>query len=139
VRFGVLLPLMLAGCFGGTPCRDGVSRKVWKVLGPLTIGAWDPYVCAHPNPLYYSLRGRAVASEPLGFAPVPYTRMLVLRGARVVATAATDRDGRFTFTDDIPSGIYDVVLDSDAYEGRTRVLVDCGSRNIVMTARFKSP
>jgi hypothetical protein len=123
-RMAVLVCAVLAG---GTLPREAQRRP------------WPPPPRVQPPRDLTALRGRVLVRGPVADLPVAYARVELLRAGRSVASAATDRQGSFRFTQDLPSGPYELVVADNDYDGRLTVTVGDGRSDVVVLARRRAP
>jgi hypothetical protein len=84
---------------------------------------------------YVVLQGHVLQSGPLGTQqPVQLTRVALQRSGREIAAATTDRTGQYKFTQDIPEGSYDLVLDSSRHLGASRVVLKGSAQTVDILA-----
>jgi hypothetical protein len=91
----------------------------------------------HPRPPkeITFLRGQVLKLGTIASLPVAYAKVNLLRAGKLVDTTATDRRGHFVFTRDLPTGTYELVLASDDFQGRLKVVVDSRTPEVVLIAR----
>ena len=124
----------LPGC--GSHCNNGSYADA---IGHLAVAAAVCQFgsCVDEGLSIPILGGRVL--EPAAYAarPVGYVRLTLQQSGHEIATATTDRAGRFAFTQDIPDGIYDLVLDGDRHVGASRVVLEgrAVSVDVVAVAR----
>ncbi|HET6281585.1 MAG TPA: carboxypeptidase-like regulatory domain-containing protein [Polyangia bacterium] len=95
---------------------------------------WPPHDRL-PPPEIVSLRGRVLVANPLVDQPVSYARLELFRAGKVVASAATDRQGYFKFIKGLPDGPYELVLEPGDYEGKVTVTITGKPPDVVLLAR----
>ncbi len=84
---------------------------------------------------YVVLQGHVLQSGPLGTPqPVQLTRVVLQQSGREIAVATTDRAGQYKFTQDIPEGTYDLVLDSSRHLGASRVVLKGSAQTVDILA-----
>jgi hypothetical protein len=97
-------------------------------------GTADGRACSARPELTPYLRGTVVVSGPVGLEAVPFVEIALLRQGRTVATAATDRGGVFGFVAQVPTGDYELVVDSGWVQGARSLLVDGPAHDLLLMA-----
>ena len=90
--------------------------------------------CPKSPRTYVVLQGHVLQSGPLGTQPVERTRVVLQQSGREIAAATTDRAGQYKFTQDIPEGGYDLVLDSSRHLGASRVVLEGSAQTVDILA-----
>jgi hypothetical protein len=124
-----LVPVLaLASCvpIPSGKVTDGTLRAL-DCVGSATCGQRPATVGAR-------VWGRVVVEGPAGPQPLAYMRLSLRQGGTTVATASSDRSGAFLFQRNIEDGSYDLVLESDRYQGQIAVEVNGAAREIRLTA-----
>jgi hypothetical protein len=141
MRLSFLLAFVLstaAGCASSPGCRiphEPVGAAVYVVGKTLAVVNAQPSACQQPGPRYMRLAGRVDRSGPIGLEPVPFVEVDLVHEGKVVATGATDARGAFRFTELVDSGLYDLRVVSDRYDGQARVLLDGERSEVSVLAR----
>jgi hypothetical protein len=116
---------MLAAMGCASSSNDDAVAKLLQVGIVCAVGQ-----CSPSPRTYVVLRGRVLVPGRFGPAPLGQMRVVLVRDGVPVASAATDRAGRFQFNQDIADGLYDLVLDSTSHQGTTAVLLEGRARTV---------
>jgi hypothetical protein len=103
--------------------------------------AGSPTCHQQPSTVGVRLRGHIVVEGPVSEQPVTFTKVNLVHKTRTVDSASSDQTGAFEFARAIDDGVYELVLESDRYEGQKRVEIDGASKDalIVAKARVAAP
>jgi hypothetical protein len=128
LAFIVVAQLPAAGC--------GTSSDYTDAAGTLAIYALGCSVGGCPESLrsYAVIQGHVLERGPVSSVPVEHTRVVLQQSGEEIAVATTDRTGLFKFTQDIPDGMYDLVLDSNRHDGASRVVLEGRARTVDVIA-----
>jgi hypothetical protein len=118
---------------------DNNKAAYADAAGELAVHAPGCSVGYCPEPLreYAVVRGRVLERGALSTLAVENARVVLQQSGREIAAATTDRAGRFAFTQDIPDGIYDLVVDAPRHVGASRVVLEGRARTVEVLAAQK--
>lgn len=97
-----------------------------------------PALRQRPESVGLTVRGQVMA---VGYAPRPVSFALVRlrKGQELLASTTTDGSGRFTFHQPLEAGRYQLVLDSDWYQGEAAFTYEHGEVEVSVSARSRAP
>jgi hypothetical protein len=141
MRIALLAALGLTACAHRSASTDSaimnaVDRGIW-CAATYDANSRSGINCgARPSTVGVTLRGQVLVDGRAGVGPLPLAnaKVLLLRQARELASAATDGQGRFSFTRNLEAGDYEVALAPGDWAGGTVVTVDRGSAEVVVFA-----
>jgi hypothetical protein len=118
---------------------DNNKAAYADAAGELAVYALSCSVFQCPESLreYAVVRGRVLERGPLNTLAVENARVVLQQSGREIAIATTDRAGRFAFTQDIPDGTYDLVVDAPRHVGASRVVLEGRARTVDVLAAQK--
>jgi hypothetical protein len=118
----------------GQAVGQGFDRALWCAASYAASSRSGTGCQPRPPTVGVTLRGQVVVAGATGPLPLAFTKVVLLREARVVATAASDGRGRFSFTDNLDAGDYEIALAPGDYTGGTTLTVDRGTPDVVVFA-----
>lgn len=128
---GAMVLGQLVGCGTSSDYTDAAGELAGHALG-CSIGH-----CPESKREYAVVRGRVLERGAVSTVAVENARVVLQRSGEEIAVATTDRAGRFAFTQDIPDGTYDLVVDAPRHVGASRVVLEGRVRTVDVLAAQK--
>ena len=134
-----MLAIALGPVVGCGMWSDNNKAAYADAAGELAVHALSCGIGHCPEPLreYAVVRGRVLERGAVSTLAVENARVVLQQSGREIAIATTDRAGRFAFTQDIPDGTYDLVVDAPRHVGASRVVLEGRARTVDVLADQK--
>lgn len=118
---------------------DNNKAAYAEAAGELALYALGCQAFQCPESLreYAVVRGRVLERGPVSSLAVAHARVVLQQSGEEIAIATTDRAGRFAFTQDIPDGTYDLLVDAPRHVGASRVVLEGRARSVDVLAAQK--
>jgi hypothetical protein len=128
----LMMAIALGPVVGCGMWSDNNKAAYAEAGGELAVHALGCAVFQCPESLreYAVVRGRVLERGAISTLAVENARVVLQQSGREIAIATTDRAGRFAFTQEIPDGTYDLVVDAPRHVGASRVLLEGRARTV---------